>query len=80
MKPTFKDLLKSHYSSNDQKENFVDAEKLYTEIGYDYSSMVKQNLGYRNTCVAKFKPCGITPSPEQMLALESSRLWERLAR
>lgn len=53
MKPTFKNLLKPHYSSNDQRENFIDSWKLYEEIGYDYDSMVKQNPGYRNTCAIR---------------------------
>lgn len=53
MKPQYGTLKGNHYSSNQHSADFVDAEALYKEIGYNHSDLVKQNPGYINTCATR---------------------------
>ncbi len=53
MKPTYEQLKKNYYSSNEFADNFVDGEALYTEIGYALDALLKQNPAYVNTCATR---------------------------
>lgn len=53
MKPMYATLKKNYYSSNELAKNFVDAESLYTEIGYSQEKLIKQKAGYVNTCATR---------------------------
>lgn len=53
MKPTYQQLKKNYYSSNELEENFVDGETLYSEIGYSQEDLIKKNPAYVNTCATR---------------------------
>jgi hypothetical protein len=53
MKPTFANLKKNHYSSNELMDGFLDAESLYNEIGYSQEKFIQQNQGYINTSATR---------------------------
>jgi hypothetical protein len=53
MKPPFLTLKRNHYSSANRNPDFVDAEGLYSEIGYDFHKLVKENGGFENTCATR---------------------------
>lgn len=57
MKPTYKKLKGNHYSSNELETNFVDAEALYDEIGYDQGKLIQQNAGVINYCSKPIYHC-----------------------
>lgn len=53
MKPTYFALKSKHYSSDIDKASYLSKEDLYTEIGYSYASLIKQNSGFENTCATR---------------------------
>jgi hypothetical protein len=53
MKPTYEELKKNYYSSNELTNNFVDGETLYSEIGYNQDALIQQNPAYVNTCATR---------------------------
>lgn len=53
MKPSFSTLKSNYYSSDYTKPNFVAAEDVYREIGYDIDDLTKQNPAYENTCALR---------------------------
>ena len=53
MKPNYKKLKNNHYSSKVRSPSYFPIEKLYAEIGYNKTSLLKQNKTYRNTCAVR---------------------------
>lgn len=53
MKPAYATLKRNYYSSNELAAGFVDAEQLFSEIGYEQKKLVAQNPGYVNTCAVR---------------------------
>ena len=53
MKPAYEKLKRNHYSSNELSAGFVDAETLFSEIGYNQEKLIAQNPGYINTCAVR---------------------------
>ncbi len=53
MKPLFNVLKENHYSSNTASGSYIDANKLYGEIGYDLKELIKSNPAYQNTCAVR---------------------------
>jgi hypothetical protein len=53
MKPTFLTLKSHHYSSEPSSAEYVSAQALYAEIGFDFDKLVNENSGYVNTCATR---------------------------
>lgn len=53
MKPTFNVVKDNHYSSNKANSNYRDATEVYSEIGLDVETLLKENPGYENTCAVR---------------------------
>lgn len=53
MKPSYGQLKKNYYSSNELEDNFVSGASLYSEIGYSHDALIKQNPAYVNTCATR---------------------------
>lgn len=53
MRPAFSILKANHYSSEFTNPAYVSAENLYKELGYDLTSLRKENPGYANTCATR---------------------------
>lgn len=53
MKPLYAQLKKYHYTSNDERADYVARDALYNEIGYDSNVLIKSNPGYINTCAVR---------------------------
>lgn len=53
MKPLYRQLKSSHYSSDYSSSGYLAAEAVYAEIGYELDALLKQNPGYANTCAVR---------------------------
>jgi hypothetical protein len=53
MKPSYLDLKKYHYSSDYAHANYASSEDLYAEIGHELDTLLKQDVGYGNTCATR---------------------------
>jgi hypothetical protein len=53
MKPAFSVLKANHSSSEFTSADYASAEDLYKELGYDMTSLLKENPGYANTCATR---------------------------
>jgi hypothetical protein len=53
MKPAFSILKANHYSSEFTSSDYVSAEDLHKELGYDLTTLLKENPGYANTCATR---------------------------
>ncbi|BEN11805.1 hypothetical protein SMETP3_22930 [Serratia marcescens] len=53
MKPLYRQLKSSHYSSDYSSPGYLAAEAVYAEIGYELDTLLKQNPGYANTCAVR---------------------------
>ncbi|MGL6017156.1 MAG: T6SS effector amidase Tae4 family protein [Gibbsiella quercinecans] len=53
MKPLFSQLKANHYSSNRLSPDFVSSETVYSEIGYDYHEVIRNNPAFENTCAIR---------------------------
>jgi len=53
MKPAFSVLKANHYSSEFTSADYLSAEELYKELGYDLTTLMKENPGYANTCATR---------------------------
>ena len=53
MKPLYEQLKRQHYSSNHTRAGFASGEQVFSEIGYDYSTIIKQQPAYENTCAVR---------------------------
>lgn len=60
MKLKFATLKKHHSSSNITDADFLDAEQVYSSIGYDLNTLIKQNPGYENTCAVRMSVALLT--------------------
>ena len=47
MRPLYEQLKRQHYSSNHTRAGFASGEQVFSEIGYDYSTMIKQQIPVR---------------------------------
>lgn len=53
MRPLYEQLKRQHYSSNHTRAGFASGEQVFSEIGYDYSTIIKQQPAYENTCAVR---------------------------
>lgn len=53
MKPSFSALKANHSSSEFTSPDYVAAEAVYKELGYELADLLKQNPGYANTCATR---------------------------
>lgn len=53
MTVSFIKLKNNHYSSDPVNNNYLSAEEVYSEIGYDLDNLRKQTPAYENTCAVR---------------------------
>jgi len=53
MTVAFITLKNNHYSSDPINSNYLSAENVYSEIGYDLEELKKQTPAYENTCAVR---------------------------
>lgn len=53
MKPSFLTLKGNHYSSEPSSSSYKAADAVYDEIGYQMADLLKQDVGYANTCATR---------------------------
>lgn len=53
MKPLYAILKKYHYSSDPVSNNYLSAEEVYEEAGFDLEKLIKQSPAYENTCAVR---------------------------
>lgn len=53
MKPLYLTLKQNHYSAEESSKDFVGAEKVYEEIGYNRQDLLRQSADYGNTCATR---------------------------
>jgi hypothetical protein len=57
---SYNTLFNNHYSSNVSNASYKSGPDIYSEIGYVYDDLVKQNEGYKNTCAVRMNRCLLT--------------------
>jgi hypothetical protein len=53
MKPSYALLKGNHKSSDPFSSSYVAGPEIYSEIGYNYDTLIKQNPAYENTCAVR---------------------------